>query len=98
MSSEEYPRRESRRAWTLSSPAFDRRLAALDPDRDRAATAYEELRRRLIGLLRWWGVPSAEDLADETLDRVARKLEGGVTIENGSIGAYVRGVARMVFY
>jgi DNA-directed RNA polymerase specialized sigma24 family protein len=39
-----------------------------------------------------------EELADQTLDRVARKLEDGATIAEGALGAYVRGVARMVFY
>jgi DNA-directed RNA polymerase specialized sigma24 family protein len=84
--------------WTLTSPAFERLLAALDADRDRAALAYERLRERVIGLLRWWGAASPEELADETLDRVARKLEAGADIPDGSLGAYVRGVARMVFH
>jgi DNA-directed RNA polymerase specialized sigma24 family protein len=82
----------------LTGRAFERLLAALDPDRERAALAYEALRKRLIGLLRWWGASEPETLADVSLDRVARKLEDGTTIGEGSIGAYVRGVARMVFY
>jgi DNA-directed RNA polymerase specialized sigma24 family protein len=86
------------RPWTLTSAAFERLLTALDADRDRAALAYERLRDRLIGLLRWWGALPAEELADETLDRVARKLEEGTEIPDGSLGAYVRGVARMVFH
>ena len=81
-----------------SPEAFDRLLSALDADRDRAGEAYEHLRERTAGLLRWWGASDAEDLADLTLDRVARKLEEGATIANGSFGAYVRGVARMIFY
>jgi DNA-directed RNA polymerase specialized sigma24 family protein len=87
-----------RRHWSLTPRAFDRLLAALDSDRDRAAAAYEQVRYRLIGLLRWWGATQPEDLADETLDRVARKLDDGAEIGAGSIGAYVRGVARMVYY
>jgi DNA-directed RNA polymerase specialized sigma24 family protein len=82
----------------VSPGAFDRLLTALDADRDRAAQAYEHLRDRTTGLLRWWGAADAEDLADVTLDRVARKLEEGVAIAEGSFGAYVRGVARMIFY
>ena len=88
----------ARGPWTLTAQAFDRLLGALNPDRERAAAAYEALRERLIGLLRWWGAAHPEDLADETLDRVARKLDTGVEIPDGSLGAYVRGVARMVFY
>jgi DNA-directed RNA polymerase specialized sigma24 family protein len=88
----------ARRPWTLTAQAFDGLLGALDPDRERAAAAYERLRERLIGLMRWWGAAQPEDIADEALDRVARKLETGVEIPDGSLGAYVRGVARMVFY
>jgi DNA-directed RNA polymerase specialized sigma24 family protein len=82
----------------VSPGAFERLLTALDSDRDRAARAYEQLRERTTGLLRWWGAADAEDLADVTLDRVARKLDEGATITEGSFGAYVRGVARMIFY
>jgi len=82
----------------VSPGAFERLLTALNADRDRAADAYEHLRERTTGLLRWWGATDAEDLADVTLDRVARKLEEGATIAEGSFGAYVRGVARMIFY
>lgn len=70
----------------------------LDADPNRSATAYEQLRHRTIALLQWWGAADAEDLADVTLDRVARKLEEQAVIKEGSLGAYVRGVARMVFY
>jgi DNA-directed RNA polymerase specialized sigma24 family protein len=82
----------------VSAQAFQRLLAALDGDPDRAAHAYQQLRERTIGLLRWWGAPEPEDLADVTLDRVARKLDDGAAVPDGSLAAYVRGVARMIFY
>jgi DNA-directed RNA polymerase specialized sigma24 family protein len=85
------------RGWALTAEALERLLTALDPDRERAAESYERLRDRVIGLLRWWGADEADALADTTLDRVARKLEEGAAIAPGSVGAYVRGVARMVF-
>jgi DNA-directed RNA polymerase specialized sigma24 family protein len=84
--------------WILTAETFDRLLATLDPDRERAALAYERLRYRIIGLLQWWGATTADELADETLDRVARKLNEGAQIPDRSLGAYVRGVARLVFY
>jgi DNA-directed RNA polymerase specialized sigma24 family protein len=84
--------------WTLSPEAFERLLEALSSDREGAAIAYEQLRHRVIGLLRWWGALQPEELADQTLDRVARKLEAGAPIADGALGAYVRGIARMVFY
>ena len=97
MSAETFPSHGMRREWRLTPRAFERLLKALDPNRERAALAYEALRERLIGLLQWWGSPRGADLADETLDRVARKLEEGAVINQGSLGAYIRGVARMIF-
>jgi DNA-directed RNA polymerase specialized sigma24 family protein len=86
------------RGWTLNGPAFDRLLDALGTDRERAAVEYRQLHARVTGLLRWWGSPWPDELADETLDRVARKLQEGTEIAPGSLGAFTRGVARLVFY
>jgi hypothetical protein len=77
---------------------LERLLTALDADRERATVAYGRLHERITGLLRWWGATDAEDLTDLTLDRVGRKLAEGASIADGSFGAYVRGVARRVFY
>src|ERR1700745_3410113 len=85
-------------SWNLTPDAFQRLLGVLDPDQDRAAEAYERLRSRTIGLLQWWGAADAESLADETFDRVARKLQEGTDVAAASMGAFVRGVARMIFY
>lgn len=90
--------RRSKDTWTLTAAAFERLLKVLHPERDKAAVEYERLRDRITGLLGWWGSPRASELADETLDRVARKLDEGAEVRAGSLGAYVRGVARMVFY
>ncbi len=90
--------RRSKDTWTLTAAAFERLLTLLHPERDKAAVEYERLRDRITGLLGWWGSPRAAELADETLDRVARKLDEGAEVRTGSLGAYVRGVARMVFY
>ena len=82
----------------LTQSGFDRLLQILDDDRDRAAAAYQRLRHRIAGLMQWWGAPNGEDLADDTFDRVAQKLEEGAAIQRHMMAAYVRGVARMIFY
>lgn len=84
--------------WSLSSGAFERLLSILADDRDAAADAYQQLRVRIVGLQRWWGATDPESLADLTLDRAAKKLEQGVDVTRCDFGAYVRGVARMVYY
>jgi len=79
---------------TITGEAFDRLLAALDPDRDKAGEQYELLRRKLAAFFRWRGMESPEDLADRTLDAAARRLSEGEPIQN--ITGYCVGVARMI--
>ena len=86
------------KGWQLNGAAFERLLGVLDDDRDRAGLEYERLHDRISRLLAWWGAGRASELADQTLDRVARRLEEGADIRKGSFGAYVRGVARMIYY
>src|SRR4029079_2064984 len=80
MSSDGSRRAEAKQRWVLTGEAFELLLAALHPERERAAAAYEQLRERTIGLLRWWGASRPEELTDETLDRVARKLAEGAPV------------------
>ncbi len=59
----------------LRPEQFETLLQRLGPDREAAATRYEQLRRRLIAVFEYRRCHHAEELADETLDRVARKLQ-----------------------
>ena len=59
----------------LRSDYFESLLQQLDPDRDLAGQKYEDLRRKLIKFFEWNSCFPAEDLVDETFDRVAGKLE-----------------------
>jgi DNA-directed RNA polymerase specialized sigma24 family protein len=79
----------------ISAEAFARLLAHLDADRARAGERYEDLRRTLLRFFEWRGAPFPDQHADESLDRVARRLAEGVEIKN--IGAYCHVVARLVF-
>ncbi|HEV2863088.1 MAG TPA: hypothetical protein VF521_12425 [Pyrinomonadaceae bacterium] len=83
-----------KQGWVLTPEAFAGLLAALDPDESRAAEEYEAVRRRLVRLFQWRGVEFAEDYADETINRVARKLAEGERIQN--LSGYIGGVARLV--
>jgi len=78
----------------LTSEAFGRLLDHLDADRERAGERYEDLRRTLVGFFEWRGAPFPDEHADETLDRVARKIGEGLAIRN--IGGYCYTVARLV--
>lgn len=73
---------------------FNKLLNWLDSDRDKAALQYEHIRRALIKIFVARGFSNAEDLADETIDRVIIKIE---TIEASYQGAKIRyflGVAK----
>ena len=84
-----------KKGWTLTPEAFAGLLKALAPDDEsRAAEEYEAVRRRLVRLFQWRGVELAEDYADETINRVARKLSEGERIQN--LSGYFGGVARLV--
>jgi DNA-directed RNA polymerase specialized sigma24 family protein len=78
----------------LLRPAqFEGLLQRLDPDRERAGESYEKLRRKLIKFFEWNSGFPAEDLADETLDRVARKLTEEVVHD---LSAFAAAVAKRV--
>lgn len=64
----------ARKLRTLEQADFDRLLAWLDPDAESAGTLYEKIRWRLIAVLASRGCHVPEDLADETIDRVARRV------------------------
>lgn len=83
-----------RQAWTLTQDAFDQLLSAFDADREVAGKKYLELRGNLLRLFEWRGCPFPEDHADETINRVARKLSEGETIREPA--QYAIGVARLL--
>lgn len=60
--------------WTLDRRSLDSLLSRLHPDREQASHAYEALRERLIHFFEWNHTHTPQELADETLDRLARRL------------------------
>jgi RNA polymerase sigma factor (sigma-70 family) len=80
--------------WSLTRKALDRLLERLGPDREAAGEEYRSLRERLLDYFDCKGVQRPESAADETIDRVARRLDEGEPIER--IQPYAYGVARLV--
>lgn len=62
--------------------SFDRLLEWLDDGADSHGSMYLEIRMRLVSYFNRRNRPTADDLADETFNRVARTLEedGGIAI------------------
>ena len=79
----------------LTARAFIRLLERLGDDEEQAAKKYEDLRHTLIRSFEWRGAPFPEEHADETLNRLARKLDEGVEIRN--INDYTYTVSRLVW-
>ena len=81
----------------LTRESFDILLAQLDPDRERAGERYETIRRKLIRLFEWRGCAAPEELADETINRVARRMAEGVELHSADPYGYFCAVAHLVF-
>lgn len=92
----ESPPTTTGKGWVLTQEAFDALLGWLDPDRERAAKRYEEIRRRLIRFFNGRRCTTAEDIADETLNRVARKVQEGL-VYTGDAAPYFYAVAHNVY-
>jgi len=82
--------------WDLTEAAFDHLLAWLNPDREAAGRRYEEIRRRLVKFFICRGCSYPEDLADETINRVARKVPEVAPTYGGDPARYFCGVAHNV--
>ena len=80
--------------WRLSPLVFEKLLDQLGPDREAAAREYETIRRKLLDFFDRRRACSPEALADETLDRVARRLYEGEAVQQ--LRAYCYGIARRV--
>jgi DNA-directed RNA polymerase specialized sigma24 family protein len=78
----------------LSGEAFSRLLARLNTDPTLAGEEYEKLRARLIYFFERKGCRIPAELGDETINRVARKVEEGFEIED--VFKFSHGVARLV--
>ena len=80
----------------INQEQFEQLLSWLDPDREKAGAKYESIRKRLIKLFVCSGCNVAEDLADKTINRVARKLPEFRATYVGEPGHYFYGVAKHI--
>jgi DNA-directed RNA polymerase specialized sigma24 family protein len=79
----------------LEEKDFEAMLTWLDSsDRDHAGEKYETIRHGLIEVFRCRGCWEPEDLADETINRVARKIRDMKATYSGDPARYFFGVAR----
>jgi DNA-directed RNA polymerase specialized sigma24 family protein len=84
------------RHWVLNQEAFERLLRTLDPDRERAGQEYELIRASLVRIFEVRGCAWPESLADQTIDRVSRRIAEGEQIRSADPVVYFMGVAHNV--
>jgi DNA-directed RNA polymerase specialized sigma24 family protein len=78
----------------LSEESFFRLLARLNSDPLLAGEEYEKLRARLMYFFERKGCRIPAELSDETINRIARRVEEGLEIED--VFKFSYGVARLV--
>jgi len=81
----------------LTPGELDALLRALGPDREKAGEQYETIRRKLVRLFEWRGCAFSEDLADETINRVARRMAEGIELTSKDPFGYFCGVAHLLY-
>ncbi len=80
----------------ISPNDFERLLDWLDQNRETAAQKYETIRQKLIRIFCGRGCFAAEELADETFDRVTSKLPAIIENYTGEPALYFYGVANKI--
>ena len=86
-----------RGVWELTQAAFARLLSWLDEGNDSGGERYLEMRRRLLAWFDRKACPNPEALADETLNRVARRLTQAGTITGATPAQFCYITAKYVW-
>lgn len=86
-----------KKQWEISAEDFNRFLTWLDGDREQAGRKYEDLRQSLIAVFTCRGCHISEELADETINRVMRRLPQMIETYQGDPAAYFHTVAHHLF-
>ena len=84
----------SGRSRGLTDRALNALLERLQAEGPSPQVVYETLRKRLIAYLRLHVPARAETLADEALDRMARRMHEGTPVQN--VYLYALGIARLL--
>lgn len=88
---------ESKKNWAITASALARLLKWLDAGNDSDGRSYLEMRGRLVAYFDRKNCLTPHDLADETLNRVARRLEETGAIESETPAKFCYVTARFVF-
>ena len=85
-----------RAKWELNQESFESLLRWLNSDREQAGKRYEDIRGRLIKIFSARGCAEPDLLADETINRVAKRVEEISQTYEGDPALYFYGVANKI--
>ena len=88
---------ERKKEWTLTPRAFHSLLKWFDEGETSSGHSYLEMRRRLVAYFDRKNCMTSDELADETLNRVTRRLDEEGSITSDTPAKYCYTVARFVF-
>jgi DNA-directed RNA polymerase specialized sigma24 family protein len=81
----------------IKQEEFEKFLNFLNADREIAGQKYESIRLRLIKIFYARGCPTAEELADKSIDVVIKKIDKIAETYKGDLALYFYGVAKKIF-
>lgn len=89
--------RELKKNWSLTAEAFEHLLRWLDAGVDSQGQNYLAMRSRMVAYFDRKNCQNPDDLADDVLNRVGRRLEEEGDIQSETPAKYCYTVARFVF-
>lgn len=88
---------EPKKNWSITSSAFEMLLKWLDEGKNSDGQNYLEMRRRMVAYFDRKNCRTPDEFADETLNRVARRLSEENEIETATPAKFCYITARFVF-
>lgn len=82
--------------WALTGESLQLLLSWIAPDAEQAGERYEIIRQSLVKFFIWNDCVDAEGLADETINRVTRRLPDIIDEYTGDPALYFYGVAKHI--
>lgn len=89
--------RATKQEWILEKPSFRRLLVWLDHGVDSGGQRYLDMQQRLVAYFDRRNCSAPDELADETLNRVARRLEEEGVVESDVPARFCYTTAKFVF-
>lgn len=86
-----------KKKWELNQESFEALLRWLHSDREQAGKRYEDIRGRLIKIFGSRGCAEPDSLADETINRVAKRVDEISQTYTGDPALYFYGVANKIY-